>query len=79
MGEKIKDLSKIIIKDKELLIELNKGTHKLGKYDVHIQNSDFRLNVNEKDFLKIALTTLYAKENLEYIKMEKKYEQSSRH
>ena len=70
MGEKIRNLSKIRIGKAELLIEENKGTHKGSRYDIHIQNKYFRLNVTEQDFCKIACCILYANENLKYYKNE---------
>lgn len=68
MGEWIRDLNKIKIGDSELLIEENKGTHPGAKFDIHIQNKHFRLNITEKDFCKIACCILYATENLKHYK-----------
>ena len=68
MGEIIRNLNKIKIGDTELVIEENKGTHKGSKFDIHIQNPHFRLNVTEQDFCKIATCILYAKENLSHYK-----------
>lgn len=64
MGEKIKDLRKINLGNNQLVLELNEGTHKNGKYDIHLQNHRFRLNVDEKDFIRIASCIMYAKENI---------------
>lgn len=63
MGEKIRDIKTIYLGNNKLLIEENKGTHKGSKYDIHIQNEHFRLNVSDKDFFKIAAAILYAGEN----------------
>lgn len=68
MGEKIKDIKEITLGNIKLMVEQNKGTHQEGAYDIHIQNSSFRLNVVEKDFYKIASSILYARENLESYK-----------
>ncbi|MCD7956946.1 MAG: hypothetical protein LUG93_14605 [Lachnospiraceae bacterium] len=64
MGEIIRDLGEVNLGNSKMRVEINKGTHKSGKYDIHIQNSNFRLNINEIDFSRIALGILYARENL---------------
>lgn len=64
MGEKIKEIKEIKLADHSLLIEMNKGTHRGGKYDIHIQNDEFRLNITEGDFCKMVLSILYARDNL---------------
>lgn len=64
MGEKIRDINKIRICGALFMVEKNKGTHGHGKYDIHIQNNKIRLNITEKDFIKIAACILYAEENL---------------
>ncbi len=68
MGEKIRNIQEIELAKQKLMIELNKSTHKNSKYDIHIQNSKFRLNLTEQDFCKIACCILYAKENLDHYK-----------
>lgn len=68
MGEIIKNLNKIKVGDNEFFIELNKGTRAEGKYDIHIQNKRFRLNLSEQDFCKIACCIMYANENLNHYK-----------
>jgi len=70
MGEIIKNLNNIRIGDSELIVEKNKGTHANSKYDIHIQNKHFRLNVTEQDFCKIASCILFANENLRHYKDE---------
>ena len=74
MGEKIKDLKKIKLGHNDLVLELNEGTHVMGKYDIHLQNDRFRLNTNEYDFLKIASCLMYAKENILYYKGDDTFE-----
>ena len=68
MGEIIKKLNEIKVGDNEFIVELNKGTHTEGKYDIHIQNKCFRLNLSEHDFCKIACCIMYANENLNHYK-----------
>ena len=68
MGEIIKKLNRIKVGDNEFVIELNKGTRAEGKYDIHIQNKCFRLNLSEQDFCKIACCIMYANENLNHYK-----------
>ena len=68
MGEKIKNLGKIDMQDTTLEVELNKGTHKTGMYDIHIQNKQVRLNMNEYDFSKLASGIIYASEKMKQYK-----------
>ena len=68
MGELIRDLNKIKIGDAELVVEENVGTHPGSKYDIHIQNKHFRLNLTEQDFCKIACCIMYANDNLKSYK-----------
>lgn len=70
MGEIIRNLSKIKIGDAEFVIEENKGTHSGSNFDIHIQNSHFRLNITEQDFCRIACCIIYARENLNHYKNE---------
>ena len=67
-GERIKDLNRIKVSENEFFIELNKGTRADGKYDIHIQNKHFRLNLSEQDFCKIVCCIMYANENLKHYK-----------
>lgn len=64
MGEKIRNLGKIKIGETLYEVELNKGTHANSKYDIHIQNKEFRLNLSEHDFCKMAAAIIYADEKL---------------
>jgi hypothetical protein len=70
MGEKIKDIREITLGEKKLMLEKNVGTHKGSKYDIHIQDETFRLNLTETDFMRMASCILYAKENLLSYKTE---------
>lgn len=68
MGEKIRDLGEIHVNGRMYNVEENVGTHSTGKFDIHIQNSTFRLNINEKDFLAICTSILFAESNRRYYK-----------
>lgn len=68
MGEKIKDLSEVSIGKTNFLIELNHSINPSHKYDIHIQNEKFRMELSDKDFLQIASSILLAKQNLEKLK-----------
>lgn len=68
MGERIRDLNTISIGNAELVIEENLGTRKGSKFDIHIQNKNFRINITERDFCKIAACIMYANENLRHYK-----------
>ena len=64
MGEKIKDLKEVQLGKNILMLEKNKGTHGGFKYDIHLQNSEFRLNMTEKDFCRMACAIMFANENM---------------
>ncbi len=68
MGEKIRDLNEINIGGTSLLIELNHSVSKKRKYDIHIQNQKFRMELPDKEFLQIASSILLAKKNLDIMK-----------
>ena len=70
MGELIRNIKSITIGNAELMIEENKGTHQGSKYDIHVQNSHFRINITDSDFCKMACCILYARENLNHYKNE---------
>lgn len=55
MGEKLRDLGKILIGDKEYQVELNKSDIPGGEESVHIQNESFRLEMAKSEFLKCLL------------------------
>jgi len=71
MGEKIRDLSKINLGGANLLIELNHSVNPKHKYDIHIQNEKFRIELSDSDFLQIASSILVAKKNFETLKKGK--------
>ncbi len=68
MGEKIKDLKEVQLGKNTLMLEKNKGTHGDYKFDIHLQNSEFRLNMTEKDFCRMACAILFANENICFYK-----------
>lgn len=68
MGELIRDLNSIRIGKAILKVELNKGTRKNGKFDVHIQDDKLRLNISEYDFCKIAADIVYSNAKLRHYK-----------
>jgi len=64
MGEIIRNLGKIRIGKSEYKVELNTGTRNDGKYDIHIQNDEVRLNISEYDFCRMAAALIYADEKI---------------
>ena len=68
MGEKIKTLSKGKIFNCEYEIELNSPPSINKGRQVHIQSNNFRFEINEKEFIKFALTVLLAEKNLKTLK-----------
>ena len=68
MGEKIEILSKGKILGRDLEIELNHPVVKGQDNQIHLQSNDFRLEIDEKDFLKYAFSVLVAEKNLKNLK-----------
>ena len=68
MGEIIKELGTINIKDQNLCVELCASTFEKGKREIHIQNNAFRLAISENEFLRMSASVLHAKKQLEIIK-----------
>ena len=64
MGEKLKVLSKGKLKNVEIEVELNKPDFEGGLHTVHIQNEEFRIDMDEVEFLKLATGILKAKKGL---------------
>lgn len=76
MGEKIKDIGKFRLNDREYLIELNKPLSKGGSRMIHLQNNSFRYALTEKNFLKMVGSLVKAKYQLKNMKGNKNYERS---
>ena len=69
MGEKIKDLSKFMINDKEICIELNDSYSKgVTEYDIHIQSDVFQYSLSDVDFMKLVSAVATAKHKIETFK-----------
>ncbi len=68
MGEKIKILAYGKIINTEYEIELNHPSSKGQDKTVHIQSKKFRLELENRDYLKLAFSILIAVKNLKIIK-----------
>ena len=68
MGEKLKILSTGKLKDADLELELNKPDKINGLHSIHIQNDEFRFDLDEVEFLKLATGILSAKRKLLVLK-----------
>lgn len=68
MGEKIRDIREINILGMPLMVELNEGYNKKEGRVIHIQNSDFRYYLKEREFLHLAAAIIRANEELEILK-----------
>jgi hypothetical protein len=68
MGEKIKTLSKGKFLDNNFEIELNHPASIGQGRQIHIQTKKFRLEMDEKDYLKYAFSILLAEMNLKKLK-----------
>ena len=64
MGEKIRDLQKVILKNTEIIIELNEGQSEYDGYDIHIETNKLRLALNDNDYMKFAFVVSEAKRKL---------------
>ncbi len=71
MGEKLKDLAIGEFKNVKLEIELNKPDNIGGFHTIHFQNEEFRFDMDEIEFLKIATGILAAKRKLKVLKGDK--------
>lgn len=70
MGDVIRVVDKIKIGDAEYEVELNHSVRG-GRYrDVHIQNKNFRLEIPENEFMKMAACVLLAKKQFDIMKGE---------
>ena len=68
MGEKIKTLASGRVLQTEFEIELNHPLS-IGKdQQIHIQSDKFRIEMDEKDYIRYALTILVADKNLRNLK-----------
>lgn len=68
MGEKIALLASGRILGTTFEIEVNKPHAQGMPNDIHIQSERFRYQMNEKEFLKLALTVLAARRKLAFMK-----------
>ncbi len=66
MGEHIKDLATVILKNQTIKIELNKKDVEDREYDIHIEAPYFRYNMSDHEFMKFAASIAEAKRKLEY-------------
>jgi len=64
MGEKLKVLSKGKLKNVDIEVELNKPDFEGGLHTIHIQNEEFRMDMDELEFLKLSTGILDAKKKL---------------
>lgn len=70
MGERLKVIAKGCLGENQIEIELNIPHTPGAPRDVHIQTSKGRLNMNEKEYLRLAFQTLRAKSHLKAMKGE---------
>ncbi len=68
MGEILKKLGKILINNDEIEFELNKPHSEKDLRSVHIQSKRFRVEMNEEEFLKLALTVIVAEKKIKKLK-----------
>lgn len=68
MGELIKKVGKIHIRDTEFDVELNEAEYPGLDKVIHIQNEKFRLLFTQKEFIQFSTVVLEAKDNFDYYK-----------
>ena len=70
MGEKIKDITVLKLKDMDVAIELNDGDASSRAYKtIHIQNERFRLQLKEAEYLQMASAIHVAAERIKKYKV----------
>ena len=69
MGERIKDIARIRLKDMPVNIELNAGSayHSESNY-IHIQNERLRLELSDREYLQIAIAVRVAADKIKKYK-----------
>ena len=68
MGEKIKSLGHINIQNMSFEVELNHPPSSGTPKQIHIQSKNFRMELDEKEFIQFACAVRLAKEKLERLK-----------
>ena len=68
MGEKIKTLAKGEFFNNRFEVELNHPLKKGCDQQIHIQSSQFRFEIDRKDYIKYSLAILVAEKNLKNLK-----------
>ena len=68
MGEKIKILAKGKLLGSNIEIELNRPPSEGCDERIHLQSESLRFEIDKKDYIKYALTILFAEENLRRLK-----------
>ena len=68
MGEIIKKYAKIQIGNREFDIELNKPHLINGEKSIHIQNNNFRLEMPDYEFARLAAAVVFAKKQFDKLK-----------
>lgn len=69
MGEKIKVISQVKLKDMTLDIELNDGTAQSKKPQyIHLQNDRFRLALSDSEYVQMAIAIRSANKKLKAYK-----------
>ena len=67
LGSKISNLAEIKIGNNILKVELNEGT-KSEKFDIHIQNENFKLCFKDKEFSIFSASVIAAKKRFDVLK-----------
>ena len=68
MGEKIKDLASIEVWNTEYEIELNLPSSRGQESQVHIQSDSFRIEIDESEYIRVAIAIKFAAEKLRHLK-----------
>ena len=69
MGEKIRDLSKFTINNREVAIELNESYSRVrSEYDIHIQSKAIQYSLTDSEFMSFASLVATAKRRFESMK-----------
>ncbi len=70
MGELIRKIGELRIKEKIFDVELNESEGNNGEKIIHIQNKNIRYEMSESQFIDLCINIVHAKNNLDKLKGE---------
>ena len=68
MGEKISDIGSFILKRSRITVELNQPSSSGQQRQIHLHSKNFRMELDENEFIELVLAVRLAKEKLKHLK-----------